>query len=136
MNTFIIQFLGSRNRIVVSTLRCGRSNPGSNPGYGRTIFFRCSKAWKVVSINGYAGGWGSYHMWLKLSSFWPQIIIVLYWSDVQCQFMFLKSLILSYSCINNELAFLRNMWFDIHNMVDYCIVISLTVNFGLLHRYF
>ncbi|KAL0154402.1 hypothetical protein M9458_050296, partial [Cirrhinus mrigala] len=23
-----------RDRIVVSTLRCGRSNPGSNPGHG------------------------------------------------------------------------------------------------------
>ena len=29
----------SRNRIVVSTLRCGRSNPGSNPGYGKDVFF-------------------------------------------------------------------------------------------------
>ncbi len=28
----------SRDRIVVSTLRCGRSNPGSNPGHG--IFSR------------------------------------------------------------------------------------------------
>ena len=26
-----------RDRLVVTTLRCGRSNPGSNPGYG--IFF-------------------------------------------------------------------------------------------------
>ena len=26
-----------RDRIVVSTLRCGRNNPGSNPGHG--IFF-------------------------------------------------------------------------------------------------
>ena len=26
----------SRDRIVVSTLRCGRSNPGSNPGHGST----------------------------------------------------------------------------------------------------
>ena len=24
----------SRDRIVVSTLRCGRNNPGSNPGHG------------------------------------------------------------------------------------------------------
>ncbi len=31
--------LDSRNRIVVSTLRCGRSNPGSNPGYGKECFF-------------------------------------------------------------------------------------------------
>ena len=29
---------GSRDRIVVSTLRCGRNNPGSNPGHG-TFFF-------------------------------------------------------------------------------------------------
>ena len=27
--------MASRDRIVVSTLRCGRSNPGSNPGHGR-----------------------------------------------------------------------------------------------------
>ena len=27
----------SRDRIVVSTLRCGRSNPGSNPGHGTII---------------------------------------------------------------------------------------------------
>ena len=25
----------SRDRLVVRTLRCGRSNPGSNPGHGR-----------------------------------------------------------------------------------------------------
>lgn len=25
---------GGRDRIVVSTLRCGRNNPGSNPGHG------------------------------------------------------------------------------------------------------
>ena len=29
----------SRDRIVVSTLRCGRSNPGSNPGHGNSEFF-------------------------------------------------------------------------------------------------
>ena len=28
------QYHNSRDRIVVSTLRCGRSNPGSNPGHG------------------------------------------------------------------------------------------------------
>ena len=28
----------SRDRIVVSTLRCGRSNPGSNPGHGNARF--------------------------------------------------------------------------------------------------
>ena len=29
----------SRDRIVVSTLRCGRNNPGSNPGHGTFPFF-------------------------------------------------------------------------------------------------
>ena len=28
-----------RDRLVVRTLRCGRSNPGSNPGHGRIVFF-------------------------------------------------------------------------------------------------
>ena len=29
----------SRDRLVVRTLRCGRSNPGSNPGHGMDNFF-------------------------------------------------------------------------------------------------
>ena len=29
----------SRDSIVVSTLRCGRKNPGSNPGHGSTFLF-------------------------------------------------------------------------------------------------
>ena len=29
--------LHSRDRIVVSTLRCGRNNPGSNPGHGISL---------------------------------------------------------------------------------------------------
>ena len=29
----------SRDRIVVSTLRCGRNNPGSNPGHGKIFNF-------------------------------------------------------------------------------------------------
>ena len=29
---FDIENMHSRDRIVVSTLRCGRNNPGSNPG--------------------------------------------------------------------------------------------------------
>ena len=28
----------SRDRLVVRTLRCGRSNPGSNPGHGSDFF--------------------------------------------------------------------------------------------------
>ena len=35
---FDIENMHSRDRIVVSTLRCGRNNPGSNPGHGRKIF--------------------------------------------------------------------------------------------------
>ena len=30
-------FMHRRDRIVVSTLRCGRNNPGSNPGHGMFI---------------------------------------------------------------------------------------------------
>ena len=30
---------GGRDRIVVSTLRCGRNNPGSNPGHGKSPSF-------------------------------------------------------------------------------------------------
>ena len=33
--------VSSRDRLVVRTLRCGRSNPGSNPGHGmqKQFFF-------------------------------------------------------------------------------------------------
>ena len=31
----------SRDRIVVSTSRCGRDNPGSNPGHGSSCDSRC-----------------------------------------------------------------------------------------------
>ena len=33
--TAILQLVYSRDSIVVSTSRCGRENPGSNPGHGR-----------------------------------------------------------------------------------------------------
>ena len=33
----IREFMARRDRIVVSTLRCGRSNPGSNPGHGNLL---------------------------------------------------------------------------------------------------
>ena len=33
------QFKDSHDRIVVSTSRCGRDNPGSNPGHGIGQFF-------------------------------------------------------------------------------------------------
>ena len=35
---FQLCFQCCRDRLVVRTLRCGRSNPGSNPGHG-TIYF-------------------------------------------------------------------------------------------------
>ena len=38
--------LARRDRIVVSTLRCGRNNPGSNPGHGRAVDFSIT-AWPV-----------------------------------------------------------------------------------------
>ena len=33
--TMVVCWRYSRDRIVVSTSRCGRDNPGSNPGHGR-----------------------------------------------------------------------------------------------------
>ena len=33
-----LTYHSSRDRIVVSTLRCGRNNPGSNPGHGKMFF--------------------------------------------------------------------------------------------------
>ena len=39
-NEFLSQFHRRRDRLVVRTLRCGRSNPGSNPGHG--TFFSVS----------------------------------------------------------------------------------------------
>ena len=34
----LVSSSGSRDRIVVSTLRCGRNDPGSNPGHGTCCF--------------------------------------------------------------------------------------------------
>ena len=31
--------MASRDRLEVRTLRCGRNNPGSNPGHGTLPFF-------------------------------------------------------------------------------------------------
>ena len=36
----------SRDRIVVSTLRCGRSNPGSNPGHGSECLL--TRQWWII----------------------------------------------------------------------------------------
>ena len=35
---FLSVLVSSRDRLVVRTLRCGRSNPGSNPGHGSDFF--------------------------------------------------------------------------------------------------
>src|SRR4029434_3533593 len=44
-----------RDRIVVSTLRCGRSNPGSNPGHGRVL--------RRVGPRGLSPGTMAWHRW-------------------------------------------------------------------------
>ena len=38
-NEFLSQSHRRRDRLVVRTLRCGRSNPGSNPGQGTFFLF-------------------------------------------------------------------------------------------------
>ena len=43
------RFHRRRDRLVVRTLRCGRSNPGSNPGHGTVMFFfLCSVSTKIA----------------------------------------------------------------------------------------
>ena len=37
VDIFLYRYCGSRDRLVVRTLRCGRSNPGSNPGHGNFL---------------------------------------------------------------------------------------------------
>ena len=38
-STNTLASVSSRDRLVVRTLRCGRSNPGSNPGHDRIAFY-------------------------------------------------------------------------------------------------
>jgi hypothetical protein len=40
----------SRDRLVVRTLRCGRSNPGSNPGHDSEIEFVVTKRFFLNSF--------------------------------------------------------------------------------------
>ena len=44
----------SRDRLVVGTLRCGRSNPGSNPGPGMSFLYSfclyCAKELKKLNV--------------------------------------------------------------------------------------
>ncbi len=42
----------SRDRIVVSTLRCGRNNPGSNPGHDTDFFYKFEiKILEIIKIS-------------------------------------------------------------------------------------
>ena len=43
LNKKIGKLITGRDRIVVSTLRCGRNNPGSNPGHGTVVQFSTGK---------------------------------------------------------------------------------------------
>ncbi len=120
-----IQFLGSRNRIEVSTLRCGRSNPGSNPGYGRNIFCRCGMSWKVVNNNSdHAKGWGSSHMW---PGFFMENFTSLL-SGLRLLLCYIGKMYNVNFCFKNlwfsviAVLTMCNVWFDIHNMVDYCYI--------------
>ena len=51
---WVIAEVRSRDRIVVSTLRCGSNNPGSNPGHGTEHSFVAKyykiKRYKLMSI--------------------------------------------------------------------------------------
>ena len=52
--TALTALVARRDRIVVSTLRCGRSNPGSNPGHG--IETQCHGI-RVCFYQVYGEGW-------------------------------------------------------------------------------
>ena len=50
VNIFLDRYSGSRDRLVVRTLRCGRSNPGSNPGHGN-IFSLLHSVYLEIFVN-------------------------------------------------------------------------------------
>ena len=50
VDIFLDRNCGSRDRLVVRTLRCGRSNPGSNPGHGN-IFSLLHSVYLEVFLN-------------------------------------------------------------------------------------
>ena len=45
--------VSSRDRLVVRTLRCGRSNPGSNPGHGTLFCTRVFARTDRLQVSGY-----------------------------------------------------------------------------------
>ena len=62
----IVGFLyhrNSRDRIVVSTLRCGRSNPGSNPGHGNGEVFLWIFQEHFISFTSYKHD--LFHLWMQ-----------------------------------------------------------------------
>ena len=50
VDIFLDRYCGSHDRLVVRTLRCGRSNPGSNPGHGN-IFSLLHSMYLEVFLN-------------------------------------------------------------------------------------
>ena len=50
VDLFLHRYCGSRDRLVVRTLRCGRSNPGSNPGHGN-IFSLLHSVYLEIFLN-------------------------------------------------------------------------------------
>ena len=50
LDIFLDGSCGSRDRLVVRTLRCGRSNPGSNPGHGN-IFSLLHSVYLEIFVN-------------------------------------------------------------------------------------
>ena len=50
VDIFVDRYCGSRDRLVVRTLRCGRSNPGSNPGHGN-IFSLLHSVYLEIFLN-------------------------------------------------------------------------------------
>ena len=56
LTPLFISWQNGRDRIVVSTSRCGRDNPGSNPGHGRgceVSIMACWSAFFVSSVKQY-----------------------------------------------------------------------------------
>ena len=49
-SAFESHFSICRDSIVVSTLRCGRNNPGSNPGHGTFFFFPETDIWSTYVV--------------------------------------------------------------------------------------
>ena len=91
------------DRIVVSTSRCGRDNPGSNPGHGRAVF--SVTAWSATF-------W--MESWMPLSEqrcLWRNARKLL-WQPVSYQF--LASAILDVTCPNVSVCMVRVWEMDGH----------------------